>query len=80
MQEILNELYEYAVIIRRKLHQYPEIGFELERTVKLVSRELDKIDIAYTYSYGKGSVVAELGQGDKIIALRADMDALPVEE
>ena len=75
-----NELFDYAVSIRRQLHQYPEVGFELEKTVKLVSEELDKIGIEYTYAYGKGSVVAHLGQGDKMIALRADMDALPVEE
>lgn len=77
---MINELYEYAVALRRELHQYPEIGFDLDRTVKLVSGELDRIGIAYTYAYGKGSVVAELGQGEKLIALRADMDALPVEE
>lgn len=80
MEKLLNELYEYAVLIRRKLHEYPETGFELEKTVKLVSDELDKLGIEYTYTYGKGSVVAHLGQGDKMIALRADMDALPVEE
>lgn len=78
--QISDELFDYAVSIRRQLHKYPEIGFELENTVKLVSKELDKIGISYTYEYGKGSIVAHLGQGDKIIALRADMDALPVEE
>lgn len=78
--QISNELFNYAVDIRRQLHKYPEVGFELEKTVKLVSEELDKIGIEYTYAYGKGSVVAHLGQGDKMIALRADMDALPVEE
>ena len=76
----LNNLYSYAVSIYRHLHQYPEIGFELEKTVALVSGELDKIGIKYTYGYGKGSIVAELGQGEKIIALRSDMDALLVEE
>jgi len=54
---MINKLYEYAVGLRRELHRYPEVGFELDRTVKLVSGELDKIGIAYTYAYGKGSVV-----------------------
>lgn len=76
----LQELHEYAVALRRKLHQYPEVGFDLDRTVELVSGELQKLGIKYTYAYGRGSVVAELGQGEKVIALRADMDALPVEE
>ncbi len=78
--QISNELFNYAVRIRRQLHQYPEVGFDLEKTVKLVSEELEKMGITYTHKYGKGSVVAELGQDDKTIALRADMDALPVEE
>ena len=77
---MINKLYEYAVGLRRELHQYPEVGFDLDRTVKLVSDELQKMGIVYTHTYGKGSVVAELGQGERRIALRADMDALPVEE
>ena len=77
---MISTLYEYAVELRRQLHQYPEVGFDLDRTVKLVSDELQKMEIPYTYAYGRSSIVADLGQGDKIIALRADMDALPVEE
>ena len=77
---VLDKLYEYAVGIRRTLHQYPELGFELENTVKLVSRELSSLGIEYTYKYGKGSVACELGKGKRLIALRADMDALPIEE
>ena len=76
----INELYAYAVTIRRKLHAYPEIGFALDKTVALVTDELEKMGLCPTHKYGKGSVVAELGQGEKIIAIRADMDALPVEE
>ena len=76
----MNKLYDYAVDIRRKLHEFPEVGFDLDKTVKLVSAELEKMGIAYTYKYGKGSIVTELGQGSETIALRADMDALPVEE
>ena len=75
-----DELYSYMVKIRRALHEYPEVGFELDRTVALVSKELESMGIEYTYKYGKGSVVAEIGKGSETIALRADMDALPVEE
>ena len=80
MDYAYEEIYKYAVAIRRKLHQYPEVGFELEKTVALVSGELEKMGIEYTLQYGKGSIVAEIGSGEKLIALRADMDALPVEE
>jgi len=76
----LNELWEFAVGVRRQIHEYPEVGFDLDNTVKIVSGELEKLQIPYTLKYGKGSVVAEVGSGEKIIALRADMDALPVEE
>lgn len=76
----LAELYDYSVKIRRTLHEYPEIGFDLDRTVALVSKELENMGIPYTYKYGKGSVVGEIGTRGKIIGLRADMDALPVEE
>ena len=78
--KMLNALYDYAVKIRRLLHRYPEVGFELDRTVGLVCEELDKMGIPYTKRYGNGSVVAEIGQGSFLLALRADMDALPVEE
>lgn len=77
---ITDELFEYAVTIRRKLHEYPEIGFELSKTVNLISEELRKLDIPYSTDYGKSSIVAHIGNGDEIIAFRADMDALPVEE
>ena len=39
-KKTLHELFDYAVKIRRELHQYPEVGFKLDRTVKLVSKEL----------------------------------------
>ena len=80
IQEVINELYSYAVNSRRHLHEYPEIGFELEKTVAFVSAELDKMGIEYTDCYGKCSIVADVGSGNRIIAFRADMDALPVEE
>jgi len=78
--EALDLLYEYAVAIRRQLHQRPEVGFDLPFTTELVTCELEKLEIPCTGRYGMCSVVAELGKGEKCIALRADMDALPVEE
>lgn len=79
-EDILNKLYEYAVTVHRQLHRHPELGFELDRTVGLVCEELDKMGITHTERYGNGSVVAEMGEGSFLLALRADMDALPVEE
>ena len=78
--KIIDEIHSYVVSIRRQLHMYPETGFDLPETVKLVSDELQKMGITFTDKYGKASIVAQIGKGEKILALRADMDALPVEE
>lgn len=72
----------YIIKMYRELHQVPEIGFDLPKTLAIVRRELDAIGIPYTESFGKSCIIATLneGIGNKTIALRADMDALPMQE
>lgn len=70
----------YIISLRRELHRRPELGFDLPETTALVKRELTRLGLSYTERYGKGSVVCELGRGGRLVALRADMDALPVQE
>ena len=70
----------YMVELRRRIHRRPELGFDLPETVALVKQELEKLGISYTEEYGKCSVVATLGAGARTVALRGDMDALPMEE
>lgn len=72
----------YAVDIRRKLHMYPEIGFDLPKTLSLLREELDKIGVPYTEKYGKSSIVATINEDKKnfTIGIRADIDALPISE
>lgn len=67
---------------RRQLHMHPEMGFELPFTIALVKAELDRIGIPYTEKYGKSSIVATIGDpaADFTIGLRADMDALPIQD
>ena len=79
---ISNETYEYAVKIRRQLHMYPEIGFNLDRTLALVRSELDAMGIPYTEKYGKSSIVATINPECEgfAIGIRGDMDALPIQE
>ncbi|MFA5524940.1 MAG: amidohydrolase [Tissierellales bacterium] len=67
---------------RRRLHQVPEIGLNLPQTVKLITEELDKMGIEY-HTLVNGNAVVGLIKGrekGKTIALRADMDALPIKE
>ena len=71
----------YARQLRHELHQIPELGFDLPKTTAVVKRELEAMGITYTEKYGKGSIVAYLGKPEGFtIALRADMDALPMQE
>lgn len=72
---------EYIVRVRRELHMYPEVGFDLPKTLNIIKRELDALGISYTEKFGKSSLVATLAKGrGKVIALRADIDALPITE
>ena len=71
------------VEIRRELHMHPELRWELQRTSALVRRKLDELGVSYEAGkYGPHTVVATLGPQDApfTIALRADMDALPITE
>jgi amidohydrolase len=73
---ISEELIEW----RRDFHMHPEIGFEVHRTAKIVADELEKMGYRVKRGVGKTGIVAEIGQGGKVIAIRADMDALPILE
>jgi amidohydrolase len=74
------------VSIRRKIHQYPELAFEEYKTSKLVAQTLKSLGLKVQTGIAKTGVVALLegkgkNSGDiKVVALRADMDALPIQE
>ena len=72
----------YILAIRRELHTYPELAFDLPKTLALIRRELDSMGIPYTEKYGKSSIVAFINPDctDFSIGLRADTDALPLTE
>ena len=73
---------EYILALRHELHEYPEVGFDLPRTLALVKRELEKIGVAYSEKYGESSIVATINPEKKnfTIGIRADMDALLIQE
>ncbi|MCA1035923.1 amidohydrolase [Bacillus infantis] len=72
---------EELVSIRRKLHSEPELPWEEEKTTEFVVTSLKKLGIPFRRMNPTG-VVAEItgGKPGKRVALRADMDALPVDE
>src|SRR2546422_5292085 len=68
------------VATRRDLHQHPELGFEERRTSALVAERLRALGYDVRAGVGKTGVVALKGGAGRCVMLRADMDALPVEE
>ena len=82
----LPRIEEYAdelTAIRRDLHEHPEIGFEETRTAGIVAEKLRAWGIEVHTGIGKTGVVGVLegkGGGGRAVGLRADMDALPMDE
>jgi amidohydrolase len=77
--EILNEI----ISIRRHLHRYPELSFEEEKTAQFVSDQLTSWGITHQKGIVKTGIVATIESSNsqaKWIALRADLDALPILE
>ena len=77
IQKISEHIYSY----RRDFHQYPELSFQEYRTAETISKHLESFGIEHRTEVGKTGVVGEIVFGDgPTIALRADMDALPIQE
>ncbi len=69
------------IAFRRELHQHPELPLHEFETTKRIARELDKLGIPYRLTEPTG-IIAHItgGKPGKTVALRADIDALPVKE
>lgn len=65
---------------RRIIHRNPELGFHEHETSKLVSQALQVMGWRVRTAVGRTGVVGEIGNGAPMIAIRADMDALPIQE
>lgn len=74
-------IYEDLVHWRRDFHMHPELGFAEKRTSEIVAAELEKLGYRVRRGVGRTGVVADLGADNgPTIAIRADMDALPILE
>ncbi len=83
VRTISKEILRDVIRIRRHLHMYPELSFEEQKTSAFVCAELDALNIPYQANVGGYGVVATIYGNNpkaKLIALRADMDALPITE
>ncbi|MBD1928407.1 amidohydrolase [Trichocoleus sp. FACHB-90] len=78
----IQELQPTIVELRRRLHQKPELGFREHLTAELISQKLQEWGIEHQTGIAQTGIVATI-HGDKpgkVLAIRADMDALPIQE
>lgn len=80
MIEIEKEFLKKLIDDRHFLHMNPELSGEEIATAEFIKEKLKEHNIKIIETNLKNGVVAEIGQGDKVVALRADIDALPIEE
>lgn len=74
------ELQRQLVAWRRTLHQIPERGMDLPRTMAFIREKLDGMGISYKFYEEISCIVATIGSGEKCFLLRSDVDALPMTE
>ncbi len=65
---------------RRNIHMHPELGFQEQRTAQLVAENLLGCGLRVETGVGKTGVVGSFGKGSPVVGIRADMDALPIQE
>lgn len=75
-QDLFGRIVEY----RRHIHQNPELSFQEFETAKYIRNILHDNDIVTDDSFGDNAVIAVIGEGGETVALRADIDALPICE
>ena len=82
VETVLDKRADDLVDLRRDLHAHPELSWAEVRTTDLVTHHLDEVGWRLTRS-GESGVMAEIGDaadGGEMVALRADLDALPVDD
>jgi amidohydrolase len=82
LREATDAIAPHLIALRRDIHAHPELAFEEVRTAGVVAGELARLGIAHTTGIGRTGVVGliEGGRPGPVLAIRADMDALPIHE
>ncbi len=82
IQKLGNDLFPEILEIRRHIHRHPELSYHENNTAAYICSLLDKENISYRKGIAGNGILAEIpGRGaGPIIGLRADMDALPIQE
>jgi len=82
IQQLSKDIFNDVVANRRHLHSHPELSFHEFETSAFIGRKLDELGLQYQKMADNGLVALIKGEkpSDKVIALRADMDALPITE
>lgn len=82
IKKLTGDYFPYMVNTRRYLHQHPEVSFKEHETTAFIKSELDKLGIPYAAPLQTGCIGIVKGgkASEKVIALRADIDALPIQE
>jgi amidohydrolase len=74
------ELQDQIIAWRRDFHKHPELSFQEYRTAQVVADVLREMGLRVETGVGKTGVVGYLGEGRPAVGIRADMDALPLQE
>ncbi|MBK8021988.1 MAG: amidohydrolase [Chloroflexi bacterium] len=80
MLEQTRQIEDQLIAWRRDFHQHPELGFEETRTSQQVVEALRQMGLTVRTNVGRTGVVASIGSGHPAVGIRADMDALPIQE
>ena len=82
IKQEVTELKEELIAVRRDFHMHPELAFEEHRTAEILATRLQKLGFEVQTGVAKTGVVGvlDLGKPGKTLMLRADIDALPIQE
>lgn len=80
VQDRVDEVRAEAIAVRRDLHAHPELGWHEVRTTELLARRLTAAGLSPRVLPTGTGLICDIGSGDTCVALRADIDALPVPD